>query len=315
MTAPQRLTEPQYLTVPARLQIQTPAPPPCTGAGRANADSQYDAWQSHVTRITAVREEVAGVRTYDLVFRDPAVGAAYRFAPGQFNMLYLPGIGEAAISISSDPLVHDAVGHTVRAVGNVTEALARLGRGNEVILRGPFGTAWPLAELRGHDIVIATGGVGLASLRATLCHLMHERTAYGRISLLLGAKTPAGLLYPSEYAAWRRHGIDVRLSVDQADGHWRGEVGLVTALFDGLDLAADRTGLLCCGPEPMMEAVVARARAGGINTASCYLSMERNMSCAARLCGLCQFGPEFVCRDGPVFAYDRIARFLAVPNL
>jgi NAD(P)H-flavin reductase len=312
MTAPQRLTK------PARLQIQ--ATPACTGAGPLNAsqpgaDCQHDAWQSHVTRIDAVREEVAGVRTYDLVFRDPAIGVTYRFAPGQFNMLYLPGIGEAAISISSDPLVHDAVGHTVRAVGNVTQALARLGRGDEVILRGPFGAAWPLAELRGHDIVIATGGVGLASLRSAVCHLVHERTAYGRISLLFGAKTPAGLLYPSEYEAWRRQGIDVRLSVDRADDGWQGAVGLVTALFDGLAPAAGRTALLCCGPEPMMEAVVARASAGGIGTASCYLSLERNMSCAARLCGLCQFGPEFVCRDGPVFAYDRIARFLTVTNL
>lgn len=282
-------------------------PPPPT--------DQRDAWQHHATRIAAIRDEVAGVRTYDLVLRDAAVAASYRFAPGQFNMLYLPGIGEAAISISSDPRGHDCVGHTVKAVGNVTQALARLGVGDEVILRGPFGTPWPLADLRGHDVVIAVGGVGLASVRAAILEIAGDRESYGRVAVLFGAKTPAALLYQCEYDAWRDRGIDVRAIVDRADAGWRGPTGLVTSLFDEFALAPARTGLLACGPEPMMLAVVRRAEAAGVSRARMFLSMERNMICAARLCGLCQFGPEFVCRDGPVFPYDRIAKFLAIPNL
>jgi NAD(P)H-flavin reductase len=278
------------------------------------ADSR-DAWQHHAMRIAAARAEVAGVRTYDLVFRDPRAAARYEFAPGQFNMLYLPGIGEAAISISSDPRDRGSISHTVKAVGNVTDALARLGAGDEVILRGPFGTPWPLADLRGHDVAIATGGVGLASVRAALLQIASDRGSYGRVTLLFGAKTPAALLYEREYDAWRGRGIDVRVVVDQADAGWRGHTGLVTALFDDLALDPDRTGLVACGPEPMMLAVVRRAEAEGLAQEQMFLSMERNMVCAARLCGLCQFGPEFVCRDGPVFSYDRIARFLAIPNL
>lgn len=284
----------------------SPAPPPAAG---------NDAWHNHVTMIAAIRDEVADVRTYDLVFRDPAAATDYVFAPGQFNMLYLPGIGEAAVSISSDPRDRGRVCHTVKAVGNVTQALARLREGDEVVVRGPFGTPWPLEGLRGQDVVIATGGVGLASVRAAILHVVHNRGDYGRVAMLFGAKTPQGLLYARDYDDWRRAGIDLRLTVDEGGGSWTGNVGLLPALLDGLDLEAAHTSLLCCGPEPMMLAVAKRARVAGVAAANIHLSMERNMSCAARLCGLCQFGPEFVCRDGPVLAYDRLARFLDVVHL
>jgi NAD(P)H-flavin reductase len=274
-----------------------------------------DAWRHHLTRIVAIRDEAEGVRTYSLAFRDPAAAAAYTFAPGQFNMLYLPGIGEAAISISSDPCDRAGVGHTVKAVGNVTQALARLGVGDEVVLRGPFGTPWPLDELRGRDVVVVTGGVGLASVRAAIVEMITHRSGYGSVVVLFGAKTPADLLYAREHDAWRKAGIQVSLTVDEQDAGWTGRIGLVTALFDDLRLDPARTALLCCGPEPMMLAAVRRARTSGIPSHAMYLSMERHMSCAARLCGLCQFGPEFVCRDGPVFSYDRIARFLEVRHL
>ncbi len=301
------MTAPPHHESPPRPCIRTPAPEPLA-FGR-------DAWHHHVTRIVAIHEEIAGVRTYDLAFRDSDAAAGYAFAPGQFNMLYLPGIGEAALSISSDPFDRTRVGHTAKAVGNVTHALERLGVGDEVVLRGPFGTAWPLEELRGRDVLIATGGVGLASVRSALLHIIAARADYGRVFVLFGAKTPAGLIYADEYDRWRAAGIEVLLTVDEADGNWTGRVGLVTALFDDLDISPASSGLICCGPEPMMLAVVKRARAAGISTGDTYLSMERNMSCAARLCGLCQFGPEFVCRDGPVFPYDRIARFLEIKHL
>lgn len=301
------MTAPPRLDIPARSCIHTAAPAPL-------ADG-HDAWHHHVTRIVTVRDEAPDVRTYGLAFRDSAQTGRYRFAAGQFNMLYLPGIGEAAISISSDPQASGIVGHTVKAVGNVTQALARCRVGDEVMLRGPFGTAWPLDDLRGRDLIIAVGGLGLASVRAAILEIVRRRHDYGRVAVLCGAKTPAGLLYPHEYAAWRAADIDVRLIVDGGDGTWSGPVGLVTALFDALDIAAHRTGLLCCGPEPMMQAVATRGRRAGIDAGDIYLSMERNMICAARLCGLCQFGPEFVCRDGPVFVYDRIARFLRIAHL
>jgi len=300
-------------------------------------------WTAHVMRIAAVRPEIDGVQTIDLVFRDGPPPGGYRFLPGQFNMLCLPGIGEAAISIASDPAVAAPVGHTFRAVGNLTHALARLGAGAEVILRGPFGTAWPLDAVVGRDLIIAAGGLGLASMRAAILQVVARRGDYGRVAVLHGAKTPAALLYTSEYEAWRGAGLDVRVIVDAADAEdaaadavgvttrepWRGPVGFVPALLDGLEIQPGRTSLLCCGPEPMMQAVVDRAvflNAGCAGTPAAqpsasaapidiWLSLERNMACAAGFCGLCQFGPEFVCRDGPVFRHDRIARFLTVRHL
>ena len=270
-------------------------------------------WQSHVTRVEAIRPEAPGVLTIDLVFREPC--RAIRFAAGQFTMLHLPGIGEAAISIASDPAVAAAMSHTFRAVGNVTHALARLGVGDEVLVRGPFGRGWPLGEIHGRDVIVAAGGVGLASLRAAICHLDRHRNDYGSVAILHGAKTPADLLYPHEYDRWRKAGLNVFTIVDAADARWPGAIGVVPDLFADLDIAPGSTSLFCCGPEPMMQAVTARAAEAGIASRDIFLALERNMSCAAGFCGLCQFGPAFVCKDGPVFRHDTIAAFLAVPHL
>lgn len=266
-------------------------------------------WHGRTARLVAVEDEAPGVATYRF-----DCGAPFPFAPGQFNMLHLPGIGAAAISISSDPGAA-TVAHTVRAVGNVTHALARLPPGAGVLLGGPWGTPWPLDALGGRDVVLVAGGVGLASLRAAIVALGCRRSDFGTLRLLVGGRTPADLLYRRDCVAWREAGIDVHTIVDRPDDGWQGPVGLVTDLVAGLDLDPRRTSLLCCGPEPMMQAVAASCLARGIPSSAMFLSLERNMACAAGLCGLCQLGPAFVCRDGPVFRHDRIAPFLAVSHL
>lgn len=273
-------------------------------------------WTSHAMRIDSVRDEAPAVRTYALAFRDGP--GAYDFAAGQFNMLLLPGIGEAAISIASAPASSGAaapIEHTVRAVGNLTLALARLGPGAELFLRGPFGRPWPLADLWGRDLVIVGGGVGLATLRSAILAIVARRGDFGRVTVIHGAKTPANLLYAAQYAAWHAAGIDVRTVVDRADAGWSGKVGLVVDLLDELDVAAGATAVLACGPEPMLHAVADHARRKGVADADVLVSMERNMACAAGFCGLCQLGPAFVCKDGPVFSWATIAPFLAVPHL
>ena len=266
-------------------------------------------WHGRTARLVDVEPEAPGVATYRF-----DCGGPFHFAPGQFNMLHLPGIGAAAISISSAP---DAatVGHTVRAVGNVTHALARLRPGAGVFLRGPWGKPWPLDALCDRDVVLVAGGVGLASLRSAIVAVGRRRGDFGRIRLLVGGRAPADLLYAREYPAWVRADIDIRTIVDRPAAGWPGPAGLVTDLLAGLDFDPRRTSLLCCGPEPMMRAVAAAGRARGLAATDIFLSLERNMACAAGLCGLCQFGPTFVCRDGPVFSHDRIAPFLAVRHL
>jgi NAD(P)H-flavin reductase len=271
-----------------------------------------DPWRTHPARVVALRDETPGVRSYDLELRDARVRAEYRFLPGQFNMLYLPGIGEAAISISSDPAAPELLTHTVRAVGNVTNALARLAVGDEILIRGPYGQPWPLGELSGGDVILVAGGLGLASQRAAILDIVRRRDDFGRVTILHGAKTPSGLLYTSEHDAWQGAGIAVDCTVDTAEATWQGPVGLVTDRLAGLPLAASSTGILCCGPDPMMTGVARVAAGRGLGHSRVWVSLERNMSCAVGQCGLCQFGPFFVCLDGPVFRYDRIESLLGV---
>jgi len=288
--------------------------PPAPDTLQANGP-RHSPWQLHATRIAAIRTEAPGVTTYTLTFGGHRAQRRFRFAAGQFNMLYLPGIGEAAISISSDPESLSGIAHTVHTVGNVTRALARLEVGDELLLRGPFGVPWPLADLRDRDLVLVAGGLGLASLLSAIAFCMTHRGDYGRITVLSGAKTPADLLATHDHHRWRDHGIDVHGIVTNPDPRWQGPVGLVSMLLDGLAIDPDDTSLLCCGPEPMMIAVAEQATARGIAREQVFVSIERLMGCASGLCGLCQVGPFFVCRDGPVFSYDRIARWLAVPHL
>lgn len=273
-----------------------------------------DPWRSHATRIVSITDETPGVRTYELAFEEPGVRDAYRFAAGQFNMLYVPGIGEAAISISSDPAATATLAHTVRAVGNVTDALTRHRVGDQVFVRGPFGTPWPVEAAGGRDVVIVAGGLGLASQRAAILRLASGR-ACRRVAVLHGAKRPEGLLYVREYDEWRAAGVDVRTTVDVADADWTGRIGLVTALLADAIRDPACTTLLCCGPDPMMVGVAEASIASGVAPHDVHLSLERNMACAVAHCGLCQFGPTFVCRDGPVLRYDRIAPLMRIPQL
>lgn len=281
----------------------------------ASAPHHGDQWTSHPARIVSIIEETPGVRTYELAFDDQSVGDAYRFAAGQFNMLYLPGIGEAAISISSDPAATATLAHTVRAVGNVTDALARLGVGDSLLVRGPFGTPWPIDRAAGRDVVFVAGGLGLASQRAAILQCGRGVVGARSVTVLHGAKRPDGLLYPTEYARWREAGIDVQEIVDEGDAAWQGRVGLVTTLVADAVCDPARTTLLCCGPDPMMVGVAKAAIGRGVAPHDVFLSLERNMACAVAHCGLCQFGPLFVCRDGPVLRYDRIADMMAVRHL
>jgi NAD(P)H-flavin reductase len=240
----------------------------------------------------------------------------FRFAPGQFNMLYVFGVGEVAISISGDPERQEALVHTVRAVGTVTRAMQGLGRGAMLGVRGPYGMPWPLAEARGKDVLLVTGGVGLAPLRPALYHILHHRKEYGQVALLVGARTPENLLFRREIERWRkRRDLQVLVTVDRAGPEWTGDVGVVPALVPLARFDPARTIAMVCGPEVMLRFTVRELHRQGMTDEQIYFSMERNMKCALGLCGRCQFGPEFVCKDGPVLRYDRIRDRLTVREL
>ena len=238
-------------------------------------------------------------------------GQPYTFSPGQFNMLYVFGVGEAALSVSSDPRKPLQLAHTIHRVGLVTGALANLRRGSIIGLRGPYGSPWPLHVARERDVCIVAGGIGLAPLRPLIYSIFRNRSEYGRIMILYGARSPLDLLFRVELEEWGAHNdAEVIVTVDRGDSSWKGYIGVVTTLFSYIKLDARNTVAYLCGPETMMKFTLEELERCGIPPEQTYLSMERNMKCAVGYCGHCQYGPKFICKDGPVFALPDIHRFL-----
>lgn len=267
---------------------------------------QENPWVPQPTEVLSLRRETRD--TFTLVLSAPSED--YRFAPGQFNMLYAFGVGEVPISISGDPSNPQRVVHTVRAVGAVTSALTKRRKGEVLGFRGPFGSSWPLESAQGKNVLMIAGGIGLAPLRPAIYQILRYRRNYQRFWLLYGARTPQDLLYTFELAKWSsRLDTDVLVTVDAGDEQWRGNVGVVTRLLRQVEFDPENTVAMICGPEIMMRFAVREIRSRGIPEEAIYLSMERNMKCALGFCGHCQFGPTFICKEGPVFSYAYIRPF------
>lgn len=256
-------------------------------------------------RVQRVRQDTYDTFTLELQSASAANG--FQFSAGQFNMLYVFGVGEVPISISGDPAKPATLIHTTRAVGTVTKAMRKLKRGEVLGVRGPFGTQWPVAEAAGNDAVIIAGGIGLAPLRPALYALLAQREKFGKVVLLYGTRTPSDILFRRELESWRsRLDLEIYVTVDRATGNWRGNVGVVTTLIAKAPFDPRNALAMVCGPEIMMRFTVLELQKRGVPAESIYLSLERNMKCALGFCGHCQYGPKFICKDGPVFRYDHI---------
>ena len=262
-------------------------------------------------RVARVRRELPDVRTLELEAADDA--GPVRFRPGQFTMVYVFGIGEVPLSISGDPAKPDVLVHTVRSVGTITRSICAAKKGDVLGVRGPYGEGWPIQAARGRDVVIMAGGLGLAPLRPLVQAVVAERGAFGRVVLLVGARTPASLLFPRELARWRaRFDVDVRATVDAGDPTWHGDIGVITTLLPRARFDPGNTTAFVCGPEVMMRFAAADLVHRGVPPVQVFLSMERNMKCAVGVCGHCQFGAAFVCKDGPVLSYARVETSLRI---
>ncbi|MCA1805167.1 MAG: FAD/NAD(P)-binding protein [Xanthomonadaceae bacterium] len=256
-------------------------------------------------------QEAADVFSLYLRMPDPDLARDYAFAPGQFNMLYLHGVGEIPISIVSDPEEPDLLMHTLRAVGRVTKGFEKLRVGDHIGVRGPFGRGWPLAQAEGRDLLLITGGLGCAPLVSVIEYVMRRRERFGHVTIIQGVKHHNDLIWRTRYEAWMRQpDTTVLLAADVADAGWSWHVGLVTDLLDQVPLGAQGAATMICGPEPMMQAAAQRCLQLGVHEDEVWLSMERNMQCATGHCGHCQLGPEFICKDGPVFPYTKLRPLL-----
>jgi len=252
-------------------------------------------------QIIHVREETPDTST---LWMEPT--GPFRWRPGQFNMLSIPGVGDVPISISGQSGA--AILHTIRTVGKVTEALTSLEQGHLVGMRGPFGTSWPLRPARGRIVTVVAGGIGLAPLRGAIREMADNPRMYPSVRVLYGARTPGDILYPEELRRWSAHlHMKVQVTVDRAAPTWTGHVGFVTNFLRRKEEVRPDSVYLICGPEIMMRVIADILLDAGVPEENIYMSLERNMKCGAGFCGRCQKGPYFICKDGPVFRYDQIA--------
>ena len=281
---------------------------------RTTASVTPDPMLPHPYCVQRVRQETSD--TFTLEMEPESGGRELEFTAGQFNMLYAFGVGEVPISISGDPAKPALLVHTTREVGSVTRAMRKLKPWDSLGVRGPFGIGWPVTPAQGADVVIVAGGIGLAPLRPALYQILAARKYYGKVVLLYGTRTPADILFRRELKQWHsRFDLEVHVTVDRAMGNWRGNVGVVTSLVARAPFDPHSTVAMVCGPEIMMRFTVQELERRGVAFENIYLSMERNMKCAVGLCGHCQFGSTFICKDGPVFRYDRVQALLAIREI
>lgn len=263
-------------------------------------------------RVIAKRAETHDTITLDLEAADG--GPPLSFLPGQFTMVYVHGVGEVPLSISGDPDSPEILTHTVRAVGGVTNAIFALNHRDVVGIRGPFGTSWPKGI--GKDLVIVAGGIGLAPVRPVIYQALAHRDRHYCVGLAYGARTPSEVLYRDELREWNdRPDINIEVTVDRGERGWRGSVGVVTPLVERLRCSAGEAVAIICGPEVMMKIVARTLGDRGVQKDNIYVSLERNMKCGIGLCGHCQFGSDFMCKDGPVVPYTAVEKRLEIGSI
>lgn len=260
-------------------------------------------------QVRSIVQETSDVFTLSL----SREGKGLEFLPGQFNMLYPFGHGETAISISGDPGKKDELVHTIRAVGSATTALQKLQTGDEIGVRGPYGSHWPLEQSR-EDVLVITGGIGIAALRSVLYQLSSQAEKR-RVTLLYGSRMPEDIFYKNDLETFRKKGMNIEITVDHADLQWKGNIGVVTTLIRKNLPNPKNTLIFMCGPEIMMRFAIDELMQMNANESNIYLSMERNMQCALGFCGHCQYGPHFICKDGPVFAYPKLKYWMPIKEL
>lgn len=289
---------------------------------RTGGARPIDDWAPRFFEVASSRHDRPDTVTIGLVPCDDEPVVAIR--PGQFNMLWAFGVGEVPISVCAVPESDAPMLHTIRAVGASTRALCDLRVGEVIGVRGPFGTTWWTDELLADDtdhaaatteLLIVAGGLGLAPLRPAVVWAAEHRRQLGRVTVVIGATTPAGVVYAGEFDRWRASGVDVRVTVDRGDPWWDGSEGLVTSLLPGAVGDADRTVGLVCGPEIMMSRSAAVLTNLGVGPERIQVSLERNMECGTGLCGHCQLRSRFLCRDGPVVPWSDVADLLAIREL
>ena len=265
-------------------------------------------FQPNLARIERILPQIANHRLFQLKFVDDDLAKAFSHIPGQFVEVTVLGVGEAPISISSPPTRPGIIEICVRKAGLVTSALFELQKGDHIALRGPFGRGFPMAALNGQDLLLVAGGLGMAPLRSLLQAVLDDRASYGDLVLMYGARNPDDVLFKYELLGlMNRTDIKYLLSVDvDEEGIWRQYIGVVTGLFERIDLNPENTFCALCGPPIMYRFVIQELLKRKISPDRILVSLERMMKCGVGKCGHCTIGEYYCCTDGPVFKYSEI---------
>jgi sulfhydrogenase subunit gamma (sulfur reductase) len=265
---------------------------------------QVNPYRPWPARITSILELTDKEKLFEIRLIDPAAREAFSFESGQFAEVSIFGVGEAPISISSAPSKQGFIELCVRDAGDVTGALHRKRCGDVIGIRGPFGRGFPFEEMKGSDILLVAGGLGIAPLKSLINHIHDTRHEFGKVTILYGSRTPDEILFRRQFDMWQhRDDFDLILTVDEADDQWTGRTGLVTALFEELDIDQANTWSAICGPPVMYKYVIAEMRKKQMDVDRIYVSFERRMKCGIGKCGHCGVGHQYACIDGPVFNY------------
>lgn len=257
-------------------------------------------------RVDEIIRENDQVLTFVCSFEDVLCNKDFSYVPGQFMMVSMPHLGEAPISFSSSPSEGTGFRLTVRRAGRLTSAMHELRVGDQIGVRGPCGTPFPVQDLEGSNLLFVGGGIGMAPLRSVVQYALANREKYGDITVLYGARTPADICFKQEIERWRQQGVTCLLTVDHGDQEWQGHVGLVTGLLDQVQVVPGRDQALVCGPGVMMRFVLQKLVDQGLDPCSIWTTLERHMKCGVGICGHCYFEDRLVCWDGPVFSMDQL---------
>ncbi len=263
-----------------------------------------DVDRCHKAEIVSVIRLTRKERLFHIRLLEQGERERFSFLPGQFVMLELPGFGEIPISICGSTSQKGFLELCIREAGRVTTMLHRARVGSRVGIRGPFGSFFPLERMKGHDILLVAGGLGLAPLRAPIMHITENRSDYGEVRILYGTTEPEQLLFDYQYEQWRRvDGVTLSLTVDRPDAGWQGAVGNVVRLLEEINTPLEESYAIVCGPPVMFNSVCGTLHSRGIPRDRMFVSLERRMQCGMGKCCRCNVGSTYVCMDGPVFDF------------
>lgn len=270
---------------------------------RADLSSEF----GHKAEVTSITSLTETVRRYRIRLLDEEARRSFSFLPGQFVLLEIPGIGEAPFTISSSPASRGELELCIRKAGTLTSFLTRICRGLQVGISGPFGTSFPVATMQGADLIFVAGGLGLVALRPALLAVLGNRSRYGAVDCIYGAKNPTAQLFADEYPDWQSCDINMHCIVDDPDPQWSGPVGTVTSILNEritvTRLQQKNSFAIVCGPPVMFIAVCTMLIGAGLPPHHIFVSLERRMHCGRGKCCRCNIGSTYTCIDGPVFNY------------